>query len=454
MKLNLSATTVKVALTSAIALALLVPVSMIRDLIAERQARSNEAIANIALGWGQRQTVAGPFLSIPYQRIWVETVQETVEGKTKERRTEHSEWRVHRIPVESVQWTIDATTSEKARGIYKARLYAARIKARGRILIPEHFGVGDSGRIHFSAPRFVLGVADPRGIRSVAALSIGDESIDFRPGTGDAALANGIHAVLADRGADKARALDYEFSLELAGAEALAIAPLGRDNTVAMRADWPHPSVQGVYLPAKHTLGADGFTANWQVSRYAAQGGERLAACERGKACAALLAQELGVSFIEPAGIYLRLERASKYGFLFIGLTFAAFILFELFRRLPIHPVQYTLVGLALAMFFLLLTALSEHIAFALAYVSATLACVALIGAYVGYVTRSAAIGAAFGAALGALFGVLYMLLRAEDYALLAGSVLLFVLLAALMMLTRRVDWYQVTQRAAAPASG
>ena len=210
-----------------------------------------------------------------------------------------------------------------------------------------------------------------------------------------------------------------------------------------------------MYLPAKHALGADGFTATWQVSRYAAQGGERLAACERGRACAALLAQELGVSFIEPAGIYLRLERASKYGFLFIGLTFAAFILFELFRRLPIHPVQYTLVGLALAMFFLLLTALSEHIAFALAYVSATLACVALIGAYVGYVTRSAAIGAAFGAALGALFGVLYMLLRAEDYALLAGSVLLFVLLAALMMLTRRVDWYQVTQRAAAaPASG
>jgi len=161
-----------------------------------------------------------------------------------------------------------------------------------------------------------------------------------------------------------------------------------------------------------------------------------------------LTAQELGVSFVEPAGLYLRLERASKYGFLFIGLTFAAFLLFELFRRLPIHPVQYTLVGLALAMFFLLLTALSEHIAFALAYTVATLACVTLIGAYVGYVMRSATMGSAFGAALGALFGVLYMLLRAEDYALLAGSILLFVLLAALMLATRRVDWYELTRRA------
>jgi inner membrane protein len=445
-------TTIKVAVTSAIALALLIPVSMIRDLISERQARRNEAVGGIALGWGQRQAIAGPFLSIPYLRTWIETTQETVEGKSKERRVERSEWRVHRIPVESVQWTIDATTGEKARGIYKARLYTARVQARGRIIVPEGFGLGESGKIDWSAPRLVVGVSDPRGIRSVAALSIDGKRVEFRPGTGDGALASGIHAVLDPLPPSKAHTLDYEFSLELAGAEALALVPLARDNAVAMHADWPHPSFQGVFLPAKHEVGKDGFTATWQVSRYAAQGGERLAACERGKVCPALTAQELGVSFVEPVGLYLRLERASKYGFLFIGLTFAAFMLFELFKRLPIHPVQYTLVGLALAMFFLLLTALSEHIAFALAYLSATSACVTLIGAYVGYVMRSASMGVAFGTALGGLFGVLYMLLRAEDYALLAGSILLFVLLAALMLITRRVDWYQVTQRAAEPA--
>jgi inner membrane protein len=446
-------TAIKAAVTAVLALVLLIPVAMIRDLIAERQARRNEAVAGIALGWGQRQMLVGPFLSVPYERTWVETTQETIDGKSKEKRVERSEWRVHRIPVESVQWSIDATTSEKARGIYKARLYTARVKARGRIVVTEQFGNGESGRIRWSAARFVLGVADPRGIRSVAALSIGGQQVDFRPGTGDPALPSGIFAVLENVQADKPGTLDYELSLELAGAEALAIAPLARDNTVTMRADWPHPSFQGVFLPARHEVSADGFTAHWQVSRYAAQGGERLAACERAKACAALTAQELGVSFVEPVGLYLRLERASKYGFLFIGLTFAAFMLFELFRRMPIHPVQYTLVGLALAMFFLLLTALSEHIAFAIAYVIATLACVGLIGAYVAYMLRSAITGLAFGAALGALFGVLYMLLRAEDYALLAGSILLFGLLAGLMMATRRVDWYQLTKRAPKPAS-
>ena len=451
--MNLS-TTIKLAVTAAIALALLIPVTMIRDLIGERQARRNEAVGGIALGWGQRQVIAGPFLSVPYERTWTETTQETVDGKSRERRVERSESRVLRLPVENVHWSIETATSEKARGIYKARLYGARIQVKGKIVLPERFGLGETaGKIHWGTPRFVLGVSDPRGIRSVAPLSIGDEKLDFLPGAGDAALPAGIHAALESLRPDKSHTLDYGFSFELAGAEALALAPLARDNSVTMRADWPHPSFQGVFLPARHELSADGFSAHWQVSRYAAQGGERLAACDRAKPCPALTAQELGVSFVEPVGVYLRLERASKYGFLFIGLTFAAFILFELFRRLPIHPVQYTLVGLALAMFFLLLTALSEHIAFAIAYVVATLACVGLIGAYVAYVLRSAITGLAFGAALGALFCVLYMLLRAEDYALLAGSILLFGLLAGLMMATRRVDWYQLTRRAPAPAS-
>jgi inner membrane protein len=157
--------------------------------------------------------------------------------------------------------------------------------------------------------------------------------------------------------------------------------------------------------------------------------------------------EQIAVSFIETAGLYQQLERASKYGFLFIGLTFAAFLLFELLRRLAIHPVQYALVGLALAMFFLLLTALSEHIDFAAAYAVATAACVGLISIYLVRVLRSARTGLAFGAALAALYAMLYATLKAEDYALLGGSLLLFGLLAVLMVATRRVDWYALTAR-------
>ena len=153
------------------------------------------------------------------------------------------------------------------------------------------------------------------------------------------------------------------------------------------------------------------------------------------------------MSFIEPVGVYQSLERASKYGFLFLGLTFAGFMLIELLRRLAIHPVQYTLVGLALAMFFLLLVALSEHIDFGAAYAIATAACVGIVTVYLVRVLASAALGIALGATLAGLYGLLYALLKAEDYSLLGGTILLFALLAAVMLGTRRVDWYALMTR-------
>src|SRR5688572_27632795 len=207
-------TAIKAAVTAVLALVLLIPVAMIRDLIAERQARRNEAVGGIALGWGQRQVIAGPFLSVAYDRYWVETIQETVDGKSRERRQDRSESRVLRIPVEAVHWSIEAATSEKARGIYKARLYTARVHVKGKIVVPERFGLGETvGRIQWGTPRFVLGVSDPRGIRSVAPLSIGEEKVEFLPGAGDAALAAGIHAALESVRPDKPGTLDYAFAL-------------------------------------------------------------------------------------------------------------------------------------------------------------------------------------------------------------------------------------------------
>lgn len=436
---------IKTLLIAALALALLVPVSMIRDLIAERQARRNEAVEGIALGWGKRQVLAGPYLLIPYERSWTETTRETIDGALKERRSERTESLRLRLAVERVHWSIAAATHEKTRGIYKARLYTARIEAEGSITLPAH-SHDASYRYRWGTPQLVLGISDPRGIRKVSPLSLDGATFAFAPGAGDAALAAGIHADLGFGPAAEARTLAFGFSLELAGSEAFSIVPLGRDTSVAMRADWPHPSFQGLFLPAKSERLDNGFSAEWQVSRYAAQGAERLAACRKDP-CPGLAAQELGVSFIEPVGLYQQLERASKYGFLFIGLLFAACFLFELLRRLMIHPIQYALIGLALAIFFLLLTALSEHLRFGLAYALATLACVGIVTAYAVRVLQSAAIGLAFGSALAALYAVLYFLLQAEDHALLGGAVLLFVLLAGTMLATRNVDWYRLTRR-------
>jgi inner membrane protein len=436
----------KPAVIAPLALALFIPVNMIQGLIAERQQRRDVAVASIAAGWGGRQTLAGPYLAVPYERTRVHIVQETIDGKPRERRSEHTESLLARIPADAVDWRIGAEVSEKAYGIYKARLFTAGGEARGRLTVPPRFGLPadtPTVRIKVGTPRLVLGVSDPHGIRSVSALALDGEEHPFEPGSGDAAnLPGGVHVPLPGLRASErqADALEFAFSLELAGSEALAVAPLGASTSVAMRSDWPHPSFAGRFLPLKHDIGAQGFSAEWKVSEYAAPGTSSRA--------------ELAVGFIETVGLYQQLERASKYGFLFVGLTFAAFLLFELLRRLAIHPIQYALVGLALAMFFLLLTALSEHIDFAAAYGLATAACVGLISGYLASVLRSAFMGIGFGVALTALYAMLYALIKAEDYSLLGGSLLLFGLLAVVMIVTRRVDWYALTaSRPAAPST-
>ena len=424
----------KPALVALLALVLFVPVGWIQGLVTERQIRSAQTVAGIAEGWGKRQALAGPYLVVPYEHTEVRVVHETVDGKPRERRTEHTSAKVLRISADAVEWRIGVDVSEKARGIYRARLYAGTIEVRGRVAVPARFGLAPdtpTSRTRTHVPRLVVGISDPQGIRSVSPLEANAARLAFQPGPGDSNVPGGLHVPLSNLGA--AQTLEFAFTLELAGSEALAISPLGADTTVSMRSDWPHPSFAGRFLPLKHDIGDQGFTAEWKVSRYAAPG--------------TAPGHELSVGFVEPAGLYQRLERASKYGFLFIGLTFAAFMLCELLRRLAIHPIQYALVGLALAMFFLLLVALSEHIAFAAAYAIATLACVGLITGYLIRVLHSARLGLAFGAALAALYAMLYALLQAEDYALLGGAVLLFALLAVVMVATRRVDWYALTAR-------
>jgi inner membrane protein len=426
---------VKPALVAGLALLLYVPVGMIQGLVFERQQRSAVAVAGIAEGWGRHQLLAAPYLVVPYERTRTEIVQDYFEGKPFERRIERTDHQVLRLPADAVDWRVGAEVSEKARGIYKARLFTAGAEASGRFSVPARFGLAEDPkvRIKWGTPRLVLGVGDPQGIRSVSPLVLDGEKHAFEAGSSDsAATQGGVHVKLPALGAAKAQTLEFSFSIELAGSEALAIAPLGSNTAVTMRSDWPHPSFAGRFLPLRHDITSAGFTAEWKVSQYASPG--------------VTPANQLLVTFVEPAGLYQRLERASKYGFLFIGLTFAAFLLVELLRRLAIHPIQYLLVGLALAMFFLLLTALSEHIDFTAAYAIATFACVGLISGYLVRVLRSARLGIAFGAALASLYGMLYALLKAEDYSLLGGSLLLFGLLAVAMIATRRVDWYELAK--------
>ena len=254
---------------------------------------------------------------------------------------------------------------------------------------------------------------------------------------------DGVHADIGLLDSREARRYEAVVGLDVAGTSSLSVAPVGKNTVVQLRASWPHPNFGGRFLPQTKQIDDNGFSARWEVSHLASKNG-------------ALLKQGLGerqtleafdVAFIEPVNIYQQAERAVKYGILFVVLTFAAFFLFETLKNLRIHPLQYALVGLALAVFFLLLVSLSEHIAFLHAYVAAGTACVLLIGYYVAHILGSWQRGLAFGAKLTLLYAVLYGLLLSEDNALMLGSVLLFAALAAFMVITRNIDWYQLGRK-------
>jgi inner membrane protein len=239
--------------------------------------------------------------------------------------------------------------------------------------------------------------------------------------------------------------LQLTIELPLLGTSEFHVVPVGRETQVNVISNWPHPSFTGDFLPVERKIDANGFEAHWATSFFSTNLEEVLHRCDDNQqaSCAEFTAHRLGVSFIDPVDQYLKTDRAIKYALLFITLTFGGFFLFDVLKRLPVHPIQYGLVGAGLALFYLLLLSLSEHIGFGMAYLLSSAGCAGLIAFYVSYVLKSLARGLGFGSGLAVLYGCLFGLLSADDYAMLMGSLLLFALLAAVMVLTRNVNWSQ-----------
>jgi inner membrane protein len=244
--------------------------------------------------------------------------------------------------------------------------------------------------------------------------------------------------------------MPLEVSLAMRGTESFDFVPFGGATSVHLSSSWPHPSFGGAFLPdaKSEQISATGFSANWLVDGLASSADSDMDQCVTGHNCKSLPDQQaLSVRFIEPVNIYSLSNRAIKYAFLFVELIFAAFFLFELIKRLRIHPAQYLLVGFGIALFFMLLIRLSEHLTFVLAYAIAASACTVVIAAYLSSVLAGVLRGVGFGCGLALLFAALYVLLQSEDDALVLGSSLLFVLLAGAMFVTRKLDWYALQGR-------
>ena len=264
-------------------------------------------------------------------------------------------------------------------------------------------------------------------------------------------LATGVHAPLSGaalQAFNAGQALPFQLALQLTGQNQLSVVPLGDETSAHLTSPWPHPRFGGRFLATERTVTDSGFDARWRIAALTSQAREQVRASltQRDERRTPSMddVESFDVALAQPVNVYSMAERAAKYGALFVALVLMAVFMVELFKRLRLHPVQYALVGLAIAVFFLLLLALSEKLGFVWAYTAAAGASVALLVTYFSAVLGGLQRGAALGAYVALLYGALYGLLASESNALLLGSLLVFAMLAALMLATRHVDWWRL----------
>ncbi|MBN2163696.1 MAG: cell envelope integrity protein CreD [Pontiellaceae bacterium] len=429
---------IKLIVLGGIALILLFILSSIGGLTMERRQRQYEVERDIAGSYAGEQKISGPVFTLVYRETWNERLYSASKDGWYDK--ERSEERTVLVFPESFSYEGGMAVQERYRGIFKANVFQSEGLLSGAVTFPllEPLAEKEASRVELISASAGFMIADPRGISHVSALSWNNRPLKVEAGSLLSNASSGVHAELPDPESLAGQTFDFSMDLDLYGMGSLTFVPIGSENCIRLNSSWPHPSFIGDFLATDRTVSDDGFAAEWNVN---------------GLACSAQQAmldgapsrmQQMGVSLIDPVNPYPLTDRALKYGFLFIFITFSAFFLFEMLEDLRIHPVQYGFVGLAQAVFFLLLLSLSEHVGFGISYGLASLATIGLISFYLCNVMRSARRGLSFGALLSLLYAALFALLQSEDHALIAGSVLLFGLMAGAMLITRKVDWYAI----------
>jgi inner membrane protein len=448
---------------------LCIPLAQIEGLTRERGNSQREAAAELASTYTGAQTLTGPFLVQPYVERWMEP-QRDAQGRVVGQEARSKEM-AHLVFPDKLHIEGSLAPQERYRGIFRIPFYTLDATLEGAFPTFDAAAMPHSEKdstLELKLPYVALHLSDLRGIDGSPALRLAEETLRFQqrlPGVAeDAALAGGIHAPMAGAALaawQAGRPLAFTLKLGVVGQERLAMVPIGEETTAHLVSPWAHPSFGGRFLAAERSVTPQGFDARWRVSSLVTTARDQVREGLRGgrdgrpAGAGSAAMQSFDVALAQPLNVYAMSTRATKYGVLFIGLVLMAAFMFELFRRLPLHPVQYGLVGLSIAVFFLLLLALSEKLAFWLAYACAASASVLLLGAYFSAVLRGWQRGASFAAYVALLYGALYGLLASESNALLLGALLVFGMLAVLMLATRRVDWYALSMGdAAAPAAG
>jgi inner membrane protein len=459
--------TIKLLAIGFLLLLLLIPTSMVESLISERAEFRDQALEEVSGKWGGPQLLTGPVLVLPYY---------TTARDAKDRPVTSTAYACF-LP-DSLTATGDLLPETRQRGLYDLVVYRAKLHING-VFQTDALANWDiaPAAVKWNEAFLATGISDLKGIRNAVVLHWDTTARPFEPGvpvaealpygsapkatsmtstissphgyvdeqlataTGNTMSMAGLNVrvPIGDAAALGARHV-FSFDLDLNGSTGLLVAPLGRTTNVQLASSWPSPSFIGAFLPRERSVKPDGFRAAWTVlnlnrnypQRWRSGDGER----------PTVDASTFGVRLLVPVDEYQKSMRAAKYALLPLALTFIIFFFVEVLQHRRIHPMQYLLVGLALVIFYLLLLALGEYIRFNLAYLTAATVIIGLITAYVASVFRRRDLTAITAGILALIYGFIFTILQLEDYALLIGSLGLLLILAFVMWLSRKIDWY------------
>lgn len=452
----------KLLLVCLLALLMAIPAGFVWGLVYERESNADRAIDSVSSARGGRQIVMGPILSVPVERrIW-ETRPVGPNGQQMDVERKQIDRLV--IFAQDGHAQVGMTTEVLKRGIHDAPVFEADYKADAEFdLAAALEAVPDDGTVLWERAEVVMGLSDLRGVRSEVLVNFNGETLSLAPfdiaggktkyssearnllGYQNMAL---VSAPLDGLNPEVGETVKLSGELNFSGAQRLGFTAFAKNTTIAMTGDWSSPSFEGGFLPASRDVREEGFDAEWSVpflARGESGAGMNLSISK-------ITNENMGVLLLDEASPYRSVTRALKYSPMFIGLVFLTYFLFEATSGTPAHPAQYVLVGLAQAVFYLLLLSVSEHLGFTAGFLFAAVATVGALSLYAGSVFRSSrTMGTAF-AVFGSLYALIYILMRMEDYALLVGSLASFAAIAATMWMTRDLDWYGLTDRVNKPS--
>lgn len=428
-----------------ILLGLQIPLAMIEEQVEERSDQRDTARQSVRESWTGEQSIFTGLLVIPYEK---KVPLQAISGYNSQFKPV-DKWEQHIAYVVPKQLSLNANLSNQtlAKSIYQVPVYTAKTDLKVEFELSEYERLQAQQDIRMKQQPYVaIGIKDPRGIVGSPKISYLGKNIPLEPGTNLRFLPGGFSAKLSEEQLlqGSAQNLKFEIEMQLNGMEQLTFISTARDNKIITQSDWPHPIFDGAFLPITREVSGEGYSAEWKTGIFSTNIQSILNNC-LSTTCNELYEGQFGVRHMQSVDIYQQSLRSIKYGLLVILATFCIFALYEILsQNIAIHPISYLLTGTALAIFFLLLVALSEHISFEWSYWISSIACSGLIAIYVASQSRSN-LGASFlMLILNGLYLILFFIIRSEDHALLSGSLLLFFLLAIVMVVTRKLDWYKV----------